>query len=148
MQNLLVHRVRNIEYQPSAITALAYTPSQIKPRLLACARENGNIEVWKDEYQELIIPGIRESGVIESLVWIESRLFSAGVDGLVREWDLDSLQAKVQDLFNHSGKLNSLIFKEYCGYSWRISMEHECKLGWTRGWVRGRKRASSRYRNA
>jgi U3 small nucleolar RNA-associated protein 4 len=106
---MLVHRIRNIEYQPHAITALAFTPaSSLKDGIchLACARENGNIEIWNPlqrYFQDRIIPGNKGSS-IESLVWVHDddgegrqkpRLFSAGLEGLVSEWDLDTLQPKV-----------------------------------------------------
>jgi U3 small nucleolar RNA-associated protein 4 len=106
---MLVHRIRNIEYQPQAITALAFTPpSALEAGFchLACSRENGNIEIWNPlqrDFQDRIIPGTKDSN-IESLVWVHDgtseerqkpRLFSAGLDGIVQEWDLETLQPKV-----------------------------------------------------
>jgi U3 small nucleolar RNA-associated protein 4 len=119
---MLVHRIRNIEYQPHAITALAFTPpSTLKEGVchLACARENGNIEIWNPLqrfYQDRIIPGSKGAS-IESIVWVHDgesegtqkpRLFSAGLDGLVCEWDLESLLPKVCAILSYIPSILSM----------------------------------------
>ncbi|KAJ3078711.1 U3 small nucleolar RNA-associated protein 4, partial [Quaeritorhiza haematococci] len=142
------HRCRFVEYNHPGINVLAFTPeSLLHPNAtnpgaskqknakrrrgggvgccyLACARENGDIELWnaKDRwFLERTIPG-RPDSSIESVVWIHERgehlndadddeeeqqhnsnektynnhprLFSAGLDGMIREWDLVMLREK------------------------------------------------------
>lgn len=58
---MYLHRCRFVEWQPSPITSLAFSPKSEDPentetyalwtvlqrgRLLAVSRENGNIEIW------------------------------------------------------------------------------------------------------
>ncbi|KAH9273638.1 hypothetical protein BASA83_003970 [Batrachochytrium salamandrivorans] len=95
-----VHRCRFVQYTPSAIVSLAFAPASAKrQRYLAAARANGNIELWnprgKSWFLERTIPGSPEAP-IESVVWIplkssSPRLFSAGLTGLITEYDLTSL---------------------------------------------------------
>ena len=50
-QSILTHKCRFIQYMPSGITAIDFTPSSSKVKYLACARENGNIELWNPKGQ-------------------------------------------------------------------------------------------------
>lgn len=99
----LVHRCRFIAdvWKPHAITALAYAPSG---NFAAVARDNGSIEVWNTRqgwFAERVIPGTGES-LVQSLVWVpgadggEDRLFSAGGNARIVEWDLEKLVPKVR----------------------------------------------------
>lgn len=98
---LELHRCRLIDWSPSPVVALS--PS-IHGDCLAVARDSGDVEVWRVAAGsagwacQLRIPGRKESA-ISSLVWILGnplspfgRLFSAGLDGHITEWDLGSLK--------------------------------------------------------
>ncbi|KAF9974306.1 U3 small nucleolar RNA-associated protein [Actinomortierella ambigua] len=118
-----VHRCRFVDYMPAAINALAFAPTTTRP-VMACGRANGDIEIWnpRNEWQlEKIIPGGKNTSV-ETLAWshqtvltededfwdsekekqqalkklIKSppRLFSAGLNAVVTEWNLTSLKPK------------------------------------------------------
>ncbi|KAJ1981863.1 U3 small nucleolar RNA-associated protein [Dimargaris verticillata] len=106
----------------AAIASLAATPASCTKPLLACGRENGDIEI-RDARESFTlvktIPGTAESG-LEAVLWAESlstvaangvngssgektprhgqaatpRLFSAGLNGVITEWDLQTLTAK------------------------------------------------------
>ncbi|KAF9427540.1 U3 small nucleolar RNA-associated protein [Podila epigama] len=126
-----VHRCRFVDHKPSAINALAFTPNTTKP-LVACGRANGDIEIWnpKNEWNlEKIIPGGKNASV-ETLAWAHQtvltededfwdserekqqalkkhlkappRLFSAGLNAIVTEWDLISLKPKAS-VDSHGG---------------------------------------------
>ncbi|KAJ3095784.1 U3 small nucleolar RNA-associated protein 4 [Phlyctochytrium planicorne] len=79
--SILFHRCRFVDHMPSAINALAFSPedpaavpgSSNKDRiLLACARDNGDLEIWNPMrwHLERVIPGVASSK-IESIVWIK-----------------------------------------------------------------------------
>jgi U3 small nucleolar RNA-associated protein 4 len=81
---------------PTAICALAFNRSGSR---LACGRANGDIEVWNVRdgmFRERTIPGSGQS-TVRSLVWVPSndggsdRLFSAGLNARLIEWDLQRL---------------------------------------------------------
>ncbi|ORX63923.1 WD40 repeat-like protein [Basidiobolus meristosporus CBS 931.73] len=123
-----VHRCRFVDYTPAAINALTFAPKSTKP-LLACARAGGDIEIWnpKNWHLEKIIPG-GASYNIEALTWAHQivlgdddydtpeekaeaqkkllsespRLFSAGLNSLITEWDLTTLCPK-QTIDSHGG---------------------------------------------
>ncbi|KAG0224123.1 WD40-repeat-containing domain protein [Mortierella sp. GBAus27b] len=126
-----VHRCRFVEYTPSAINALAFAPNTTRP-VLACGRANGDIEVWnpKNEWTlEKIIPGGKNTSV-EAIAWSHQttltededfwdsekekqdaikklektppRLFSAGLNAVVTEWDLKTLKPK-RSVDSHGG---------------------------------------------
>ncbi|KAI1294060.1 U3 small nucleolar RNA-associated protein [Mortierella claussenii] len=126
-----VHRCRFVDYAPSAINALAFAPSTTRP-LLACGRANGDIEVWSPKHEwtmEKVIPGGKNTSV-EALAWSHQtiltededfwdsekekqaaikrlvktppRLFSAGLNAVVTEWDLTTLKPK-RSVDSHGG---------------------------------------------
>ncbi|KAF9109281.1 U3 small nucleolar RNA-associated protein [Mortierella sp. AM989] len=126
-----VHRCRFVDYIPSAINALAFAPNTTRP-VLACGRANGDIEVWnpKNEWTlEKVIPGGKNTSV-EALAWAHQttlteeddfwdsekekqtaikklvktppRLFSAGLNAVVTEWDLTTLKPK-RSVDSHGG---------------------------------------------
>ncbi|KAJ3206882.1 U3 small nucleolar RNA-associated protein [Dinochytrium kinnereticum] len=79
-RSILFHRCRFVDHMPSAINALAFSKEPVeavpgsssKDRvLLACARENGDLEIWNPArwHLERVIPGI-PGATIESIVWI------------------------------------------------------------------------------
>lgn len=93
MGEFTVHRVRFFDYVPGAIRAMAFHgPS----RRLAVARDDGAVEIFNfsDNYfQEKVIPG-RDGGAIETLCWGGRRLFGAGLNGEVTEFDLENLRPR------------------------------------------------------
>lgn len=115
MGELKVHRVRFFDYMPSAIRAMAFNP---RTERLAVAREDGALELFNfsDHYfqekvrqhpvQHLYVTGRREltSGpqvipgrkgrATDALCWVGERLFSAGLNGEITEYDLDSLRPR------------------------------------------------------
>ncbi|XP_061533384.1 U3 small nucleolar RNA-associated protein 4 homolog isoform X1 [Phycodurus eques] len=93
MGEFKVHRVRFFDYMPSAIRAMAFNS---RTERLAVARADGTVEVFNftDNYfQEKVIPG-RDGAGIEALCWARQRLFSAGLNGEITEYDLENLQPK------------------------------------------------------
>ncbi|GJJ77656.1 U3 small nucleolar RNA-associated protein 4 [Entomortierella parvispora] len=126
-----VHRCRFVDYVPAAINALTFTPTSTRP-ILACGRANGDIELWNpknDWTVEKIIPGGKNTSV-EALAWAHQttltededfwdspaekqaalktltkappRLFSAGLNAVVTEWDTTSLKPK-RSVDSHGG---------------------------------------------
>ena len=80
-----VHRVRFVPFNAQAINCLAFTESG----KLVLSRADGSIEIWnpvENWLQEIVIPGVKGSS-IESLVCCGDRLFTAGLNGLIQEWD-------------------------------------------------------------
>lgn len=93
MGEFKVHRVRFFDYMPSGIKAMAFNRTTDR---LALAREEGSLEIFNfsDNYcQEKVIPG-RDGRSVEALCWVGSRLFGAGLDGLIAEYDLENLRPK------------------------------------------------------
>ncbi|KAJ3295790.1 U3 small nucleolar RNA-associated protein 4 [Borealophlyctis nickersoniae] len=128
---LIVHRCRMVRYTPAGIVSLDFAPESAgKNRRLACARANGDIEIWNPRadawHLERIIPGTPKSP-IEAVLWTHQivaesdsteatdadpetaeerasherslrcqppRLFSAGLDGRIVEWDLITLRPR------------------------------------------------------
>ncbi|KAF9584858.1 hypothetical protein BGW38_004904 [Lunasporangiospora selenospora] len=126
-----VHRCRFVDYIPSAINALAFAPKTTRP-VMACGRANGDIEIWNptnDWTLAKIIPGGKNTSV-EALAWSHqtiltededfwdsekekkralrklarapARLFSAGLNAIVTEWDLVTLKPK-RTVDSHGG---------------------------------------------
>lgn len=93
MGEFKVHRVRFFDYMPSAIRAMAF--NSLTERL-AVARADGAVEIFNfsDNYfQEKVIPG-RDRRAIEALCWVGRRLFSAGLNGEIIEYDLENLRPR------------------------------------------------------
>ena len=93
-----VHRLRFVPHYVQAINCLAFAENG----KLALSRADGSLEFWNPEenwLQEMVIRGDKNSS-IESLVWYENRLFTAGLNGLIQEWDIYKQQPKaVADSF-------------------------------------------------
>ncbi|XP_071451575.1 U3 small nucleolar RNA-associated protein 4 homolog [Hetaerina americana] len=88
-----IHNVRFYDLDPRAINSMAY---EKKRRKLALSRADNSVEVWdvlNTPHIELTIPGHPETSV-ESLVWCDGRLFGAGLQGLINEYDLIGLSIK------------------------------------------------------
>lgn len=92
-----VHRCRFAEWMPSGIVTIEASPTGAK---LAVARENGNIEIWNTEdgwFCERVIQGPSKR-IVEALIWqvngTRERLFSAGMTGMLIEWNLTKLAPK------------------------------------------------------
>lgn len=105
-----IHRCRFVDFNPSAIHALAFShplprnpqSARISPSLrLAIGRANGSIEIWSPQlnwfHESTLHGGLGRS--IEGLVWIQEehhsikngtlgRLFSIGSSTVVTEWNL------------------------------------------------------------
>ncbi|KAE8608672.1 hypothetical protein XENTR_v10011563 [Xenopus tropicalis] len=94
MGEFKVHRVRFFDYVPSGVRCMAYAEETSK---LALARNDGSVEVLNFSsfyYQEKVIPG-DESRSIESICWAAgNRLFTAGLNGEITEYDLEKLCVK------------------------------------------------------
>ncbi|XP_074533805.1 U3 small nucleolar RNA-associated protein 4 homolog [Halichoeres trimaculatus] len=91
MGEFKVHRVRFFDYMPSAIRAMAL--NRFTERL-ALVRADGALEIFcfADNYfQEKVIPG-QEGRAVEALCWVGQRLFSAGLNGEITEYDLENLR--------------------------------------------------------
>ncbi|XP_018412829.1 PREDICTED: U3 small nucleolar RNA-associated protein 4 homolog [Nanorana parkeri] len=94
MGEFMVHRVRFFDYIPSGVRCISYSEQTDK---LAVARNDGSVEVYNfsaNYYQETIIPG-DEKRSTESICWVaRDRLFSAGLNGEITEYDLERLCVK------------------------------------------------------
>uniref|UniRef100_A0A2K6AFL3 UTP4 small subunit processome component n=1 Tax=Mandrillus leucophaeus TaxID=9568 RepID=A0A2K6AFL3_MANLE len=94
MGEFKVHRVRFFNYVPSGIRCVAYNN---RSNRLAVSRTDGTVEVYNlsaNYFQEKFFPG-HESRATEALCWAEGqRLFSAGLNGEIMEYDLQALNIK------------------------------------------------------
>ncbi|XP_041417112.1 U3 small nucleolar RNA-associated protein 4 homolog isoform X4 [Xenopus laevis] len=94
MGEFKVHCVRFFDYVPSGVRCMAFAEDTNK---LALARNDGSVEVFSFSsfyYQEKVIPG-DESRSIESICWAAgNRLFTAGLNGEIIEYDLEKLCVK------------------------------------------------------
>ena len=78
-----LHRLRFVPYTVQAINCLAFAENG----KLALSRADGGLELWnpaENWLQEVVIDAGKDTS-IESLVWYENRLFTAGLNGLIRE---------------------------------------------------------------
>ncbi|XP_046328638.1 U3 small nucleolar RNA-associated protein 4 homolog [Haliotis rufescens] len=103
MGEFRVHHVRFFEYKPKAIHCLAYTKES---KRLAVSRSDGSLEIWSEQdkwFQERVIPGSGDRS-IEAVIWQGRRLFTAGLDGEVTEYDLIKLQP-MHSAFSHAGPI-------------------------------------------
>lgn len=81
-----LHCVRFLEYKPAGVEQLCLHSSS---HLLAVARSNGSIEFWESEldtFSFLTSTPICQRKLIQSLVCIGDKLFSAGLNGIISEW--------------------------------------------------------------
>ncbi|XP_060779683.1 U3 small nucleolar RNA-associated protein 4 homolog isoform X2 [Neoarius graeffei] len=93
MAEFKVHRVRFFDYMPSAVNALAFEPQRER---IAAARADGSVEIFSiadNFFQEKVIPG-REKRATEALTWVGERLFSAGLNSEIVEYDLENHKVK------------------------------------------------------
>ena len=108
MTMLELHRSRFVEWQPSAVVALAVAPGGAT---VALARETGDIEVYDttDWRCSARIPG-HTGAAVSALAWcapfdfdaeeddvsggVPCVLLSAGLDGQITEWDLNTLRPR------------------------------------------------------
>ncbi|OBS67281.1 hypothetical protein A6R68_04174 [Neotoma lepida] len=94
MGEFKVHRVRFFNYVPSGIRCVAYNNQSNR---LAVSRTDGTVEIYNlsaNYFQEKFFPG-HESRATEALCWAEGqRLFSAGLNGEILEYDLQALNVK------------------------------------------------------
>ncbi|XP_068459150.1 U3 small nucleolar RNA-associated protein 4 homolog [Clinocottus analis] len=93
MGEFKVHRVRFFDYMPAAIRAMAFNR---RTERLALARADGALEIFNfaDNYfQEKVIPG-QDGRAVEALCWVGPRLFSAGLNGEITEYDLENLRPR------------------------------------------------------
>ncbi|XP_069385015.1 U3 small nucleolar RNA-associated protein 4 homolog [Paralichthys olivaceus] len=93
MGEFTVHRVRFFDHMPAAIRALAFNSGSER---LALARADGAVEVFNftDNYfQEKVIPG-QDGRTVEALCWVGRRLFAAGLNGEITEYDLENLRPR------------------------------------------------------
>lgn len=107
MGEFKVHRVRFFDYMPSAIRAMAFNS---RTERLAVARADGAVEIFNfsdNYYQEKVIPG-RDGRAVEALCWVGQRLFSAGLNGEITEYDLENLKPQY-------------VMEAYGGPIWTIS---------------------------
>ena len=97
MSEYKVQRVRFVEYEPKAVNCTAFEDSD-RERLAVC-RSDGSIEIWcthANKYGwsvDFVVPS-RVDRSIDSVTWCQSRLFTAGLEGELTEWDLESLTEK------------------------------------------------------
>ena len=81
-----VHRLRFVPHDVQAINCLAFAENG----KLALSRADGSLELWnpaENWLQEVTIRSDKNPS-IEGLVWYENRLFTAGLSGLIQEWDI------------------------------------------------------------
>ncbi|PSN57688.1 hypothetical protein C0J52_00311 [Blattella germanica] len=93
MSTRRVHNVRFYNLEPRAIHCLAYERGL---RKLALSRSDGSIEIWDlshTPHLERTIPA-RVNYSVECLTWCKKRLFSAGLQGSVTEYDIQKLTVK------------------------------------------------------
>ncbi|KAL9902143.1 UTP4 small subunit processome component l(3)72Dn [Glossina fuscipes fuscipes] len=90
-----IHNVRFYNITPRSIQTMAYNFIWGK---LALARCDGSIEIWDVSHApclERVIPKTPGNSV-ECMGWCGKRLFSAGLNGEIVEWNLQSLQPRVK----------------------------------------------------
>ncbi|XP_061389746.1 U3 small nucleolar RNA-associated protein 4 homolog [Musca vetustissima] len=88
-----IHNVRFYNLQPRSIHCMAYNTIWKK---LAVSRNDGSIEIWDVRHApclERTIPKSPQNSV-EGLAWSAERLFSAGLNGELVEWNLQTLQPR------------------------------------------------------
>jgi len=95
---LQVHDCKFFQWIPSGILSFSVCPVK---DLLAVGKINGDIEIWNLSsgfFQEREIKG--NGSPVKSLAWASQRLFSAGLNGKIIEWDFNQLREKfVEDSY-------------------------------------------------
>ena len=94
----VAHRVQFVDWQPAAVTALAFSPDGT---YLACGRNGGEIQLWNVAHGwhlERTVVG-RKDTAVSKLVWLKEdgrgvRLFAAGLHGEISEVCLQTLRPK------------------------------------------------------
>ncbi|XP_023334563.1 U3 small nucleolar RNA-associated protein 4 homolog, partial [Eurytemora carolleeae] len=89
------HSVRFYELEPLAIQCMSLNE---KHDTLALSRSDSSVEVWSVSYTPYLqktIHGTPE-GSVESLCWVDNRLFSCGLHGFLLEYDLNKLKVKAE----------------------------------------------------
>ncbi|XP_075161561.1 UTP4 small subunit processome component l(3)72Dn [Haematobia irritans] len=88
-----IHNVRFYNLQPRSIHCMAYNSLWKK---LAVSRNDGSIEIWDVRHVpclERTIPKTPQNSV-EGLAWCSERLFSAGLNGELIEWNMQTLSPR------------------------------------------------------
>ena len=97
MSKYKVQRIRFVEYGPKAVNCMALEDSD-RERLAVC-RQDGSIQIWSTTPRgyawsiDFVIPS-RVERSIDSVTWCHNRLFTAGLEGQLIEWDLENLVEK------------------------------------------------------
>lgn len=86
------HRINFYEYQPSPFLCLARS----KCGLIAAGRSNGSVDVYDENRDFFIVAHFprRLCCSVESVVWMQSRLFCAGALGRLVELDIQASSIK------------------------------------------------------
>ncbi|XP_012266605.2 U3 small nucleolar RNA-associated protein 4 homolog [Athalia rosae] len=95
MSTCRIHNFKLYNIEPKAIICLSY--ERKSARLVLCRNDN-SIEIWNVQeapFLERTIVAHPESSV-ESVLWVNERLFSTGLVGMVIEYDLGSLVPKYE----------------------------------------------------
>ncbi|KAI9598687.1 quinon protein alcohol dehydrogenase-like superfamily [Syncephalis fuscata] len=94
-----LHRCRFVNYTPAAISAVIFSPSTYRRTIPGGANEALETLAWAHQ----VIPVEDEADAPEDiaeqkkqLIRTPPRLFSAGLNALVTEWDLDTLRPKAR----------------------------------------------------
>ncbi|XP_071823607.1 U3 small nucleolar RNA-associated protein 4 homolog isoform X3 [Apostichopus japonicus] len=99
MGEFKVHNGKFFEYMPSGIQCMSYSN-----HTLAVGRTDGSIDIWKvteeSWYHQKTLPGSEQRNV-QCLAWVKGRLFSAGLQGNITEYDLVKLSPKVSHFYGH-----------------------------------------------
>ncbi|KAH0944496.1 hypothetical protein HN011_006026 [Eciton burchellii] len=91
-----IHTIKFYNLEPKSVTCLCYEP---KTKKLALVRADNSIEIWNignAPFVECTIAGHTEKKSVESILWIDTRLFSTGLRGAVVEYDLMTLGIKYE----------------------------------------------------
>lgn len=108
---LSVHRCRFFEHQPAAINSLAWLASTQR---LVVVRSDGDIEIWRskpDFHLERRLAASKDLVAECAAVTPDGRLFTAGAQANIVEWDLVELKPK-------------FITDSYGGAVWSLAISH------------------------
>ncbi|CAD1474178.1 unnamed protein product, partial [Heterotrigona itama] len=111
MSTCKIHNIRFYNLEPRSVTCLSY---ELKTKKLTLARNDNSIEIWNignAPFVECMIPGHPECS-IESILWVDQRLFSTGLHGMITEYDLKTLSIKSEVIVNG-------------GAAWCIDVNHK-----------------------